>query len=80
VFIILSWLIGIGVVMTGGAIIGSWYVARDFSFLRWVRRVFRRGTEADGTPEATDGRDGGGGGGAGEPDAGSPAPTQSGAP
>ena len=64
VFIILSWLIGIGVVITGGAIIGSWYVARDFSFLRWVRQIFGRRTEADGPPKprtagtARDGRDG----------------------
>ena len=53
VFVILSWLIGIGVVITGGAIVGAWYIARDFSFLRWARRRFtRQGTSTDN--DATD--------------------------
>ena len=31
VFIMLSWLIGIGVVITGGAIVGAWYVGANLS-------------------------------------------------
>ena len=42
VFIILSWLIGIGVVITGGAIVGAWYVGADLSFVRGVRRLLGR--------------------------------------
>ena len=49
VFIILSWLIGIGVVITGGAIVGAWYVGANLSFIRGVRRALGGG---DATPAA----------------------------
>ncbi len=42
VFIILSWIIGLGVVITGGAIVGAWYVGANLSFVRGVRRLFGR--------------------------------------
>lgn len=84
VFIILSWLIGIGVVVTGGAIVGSWYVAREFSFLRWLRRVLGRGSRPAGQDPApggvgtgTDPRNGSdGSNGSDGTDPGSPAPTR----
>ena len=56
VFIILSWLIGIAVVITGGAIVGAWYVGADLSFVRGVRRLLGRrdrqpGAGTDQAPE-----------------------------
>lgn len=38
VFTLLSWLIGLGVVLTGGATVGSWYNERGLSVLRPLRR------------------------------------------
>jgi membrane protein len=82
VFIILSWLIGIGVVVTGGAIVGSWYVAREFSFLRWVRRLLGGGARGDDhgdvrdRPSRADAPDADAADGTGPTDAGSSAPTQ----
>ncbi|MGZ4666658.1 MAG: hypothetical protein ACXV5Q_16870, partial [Frankiaceae bacterium] len=72
VFILLSWLIGIGVVITGGAIVGSWYVAREFSFLRWLRRVLGRSARPNGGDDGPGSTDAGTSATA----AGSPAPTQ----
>lgn len=41
VFTLLSWLIGLGVVLTGGAIVGAWYNARGLSVFRAVGRRLR---------------------------------------
>ncbi|MCK9876556.1 ribonuclease BN [Frankia sp. AgPm24] len=41
VFTLLSWLIGLGVVLTGGATVGAWYNARGLSLLRAVGRRAR---------------------------------------
>ncbi len=41
VFTFLSWLIGFGVVLTGGAIVGGWYNEQGLSVLRPVRRRLR---------------------------------------
>ncbi|MCM3920099.1 ribonuclease BN [Frankia sp. AiPs1] len=41
VFTLLSWLIGLGVVLTGGAIVGGWYNEQGLSVLRAFRRRAR---------------------------------------
>ncbi|MCM3886276.1 ribonuclease BN [Frankia sp. R82] len=45
VFTLLSWLIGLGVVLTGGAIVGAWYNTQEISVIgtvgRRVRSLFR---------------------------------------
>ncbi|OAA21853.1 membrane protein [Frankia sp. EI5c] len=48
VFTILSWLIGFGVVMIGGAVVGGWYVEAEVSVTDVLRRfaVSRRGRGA----------------------------------
>ena len=51
VFTLLSWLIGLGVVLTGGAIVGTWYNERGMSFLRAVRRHRRGGGPVPGAQE-----------------------------
>jgi membrane protein len=55
VFIILSWLIGLGVVITGGAIVGAWYVGANLSFVRGVRRLLGRRDRQPGA-DANQGR------------------------
>ncbi|SNQ48534.1 Virulence factor BrkB [Frankia canadensis] len=46
VFTLLSWLIGLGVVLTGGAIVGKWYNESGLSLLRAFRRMGGRGRRA----------------------------------
>ena len=48
VFIILSWLIGVGVVVMGGAVMGAWYEAAGLSFTRGVRRLSGKGGNSGG--------------------------------
>ena len=48
VFIILSWLIGVGVVVMGGAVMGALYEAAGLSFTRGVRRLSGKGGNSGG--------------------------------
>ncbi|CAJ64046.1 MULTISPECIES: hypothetical protein [Frankia] len=45
IFTFLSWLIGFGVVLTGGAIVGGWYNEQGLSVLRVFRRRARSSSE-----------------------------------
>ncbi|KQC35499.1 ribonuclease BN [Frankia sp. ACN1ag] len=45
VFTLLSWLIGLGVVLTGGATVGGWYNNQGLSVLRAFRRHARSSSE-----------------------------------
>ena len=60
VFIILSWLIGVGVVVMGAAVMGAWYEAAGLSFTRGVRRLSGKGGDRGGkqSPAQADDRAG----------------------
>jgi membrane protein len=49
VFVILSWLIGVGVVLAGGAVVGGWYADAGMSVLATLRR-YRTGRYGGDTP------------------------------